>query len=77
MSKLCHLIAGILCLGAVGSTGATSHAQEPFPSRQVRVIVPFPPGSTLDTLVRIVTDQLAPAPIRFVSLSDRTSPPFT
>ena len=30
-----------------------------FPSRQVRVIVPFPPGSTLDALVRIVTDQLA------------------
>jgi tripartite-type tricarboxylate transporter receptor subunit TctC len=59
MSKLCHLIVGILCLGALGSMGGTSHAQEPFPTRQVRAIVPFPPGSTLDALVRIVTDQLA------------------
>ena len=30
-----------------------------YPSRQIRVIVPFPPGSTLDALTRIVTDQLA------------------
>ena len=34
-------------------------AQETFPSRLVKVIVPFPPGSTLDALTRIVTDQLA------------------
>jgi tripartite-type tricarboxylate transporter receptor subunit TctC len=59
MTKLHRLIVGILCLGAAGLMGGTSHAQEPFPSRQVRVIVPFPPGSTLDALVRIVTDQLA------------------
>jgi tripartite-type tricarboxylate transporter receptor subunit TctC len=59
MLKLCHLIVGIFCLGGVGLVGGTAHAQESFPSRQVRVIVPFPPGSTLDALVRIVTDQLA------------------
>ena len=34
-------------------------AQEAYPSRLVKVIVPFPPGSTLDVLTRIVTDQLA------------------
>jgi tripartite-type tricarboxylate transporter receptor subunit TctC len=36
-----------------------SAAEEGYPSRLVRVIVPFPPGSTLDALARIVTDQLA------------------
>ena len=59
MLKFCHLIVGIFCLGAVGLVGGTTRAQDSFPSRQVRVIVPFPPGSTLDALVRIVTDQLA------------------
>jgi tripartite-type tricarboxylate transporter receptor subunit TctC len=36
-----------------------SAAEDGYPSRLVRVIVPFPPGSTLDALARIVTDRLA------------------
>jgi tripartite-type tricarboxylate transporter receptor subunit TctC len=44
-------------LAALGA--APSAAEEGYPSRLVRVIVPFPPGSTLDALARIVTDQLA------------------
>ena len=34
-------------------------AEEGYPSRLVKVIVPFPPGSTLDALARVVTDQMA------------------
>jgi tripartite-type tricarboxylate transporter receptor subunit TctC len=45
-------IAGVLC-------GTPAHAQDSFPSHLVKVIVPFPPGSTLDALARIVADQLA------------------
>ncbi len=52
------LLAGWLTLAFV-SIGAPAPAQEAFPSRLVKVIVPFPPGSTLDALTRIVTDQLA------------------
>jgi tripartite-type tricarboxylate transporter receptor subunit TctC len=44
---------------AIGLSGEPSFAQEAFPSRLVKVIVPFPPGSTLDALTRIMTDQLA------------------
>jgi tripartite-type tricarboxylate transporter receptor subunit TctC len=44
-------------LAALGA--GPSAAEEGYPSRLVRVIVPFPPGSTLDALARIVTDQLA------------------
>ena len=39
--------------------GQAGGCAESFPSRLVKVIVPFPPGSTLDVLTRIMTDQLA------------------
>jgi tripartite-type tricarboxylate transporter receptor subunit TctC len=34
-------------------------AQENYPSQPVRIIIPFPAGSTTDTLTRIVADQLS------------------
>src|SRR4051794_10025252 len=34
-------------------------AQEPFPSRTVKIVVPAAAGSTTDTLARIVADQLS------------------
>jgi tripartite-type tricarboxylate transporter receptor subunit TctC len=36
-----------------------SPAQEPYPSRTVKIVVPAAPGSTTDTLARIVADQLS------------------
>jgi tripartite-type tricarboxylate transporter receptor subunit TctC len=33
-------------------------AQEPYPSRTVKIVIPSAPGSTTDTLARIVADQL-------------------
>src|SRR4029434_1202723 len=33
--------------------------EEAYPSRLGKVIVPFPPGSTLDALTRIMTDRRA------------------
>ena len=54
-------VRGLLLVGwLLAALGAgPSAAEEGYPSRLVRVIVPFPPGSTLDALARIVTDQLA------------------
>ena len=34
-------------------------AQEPYPSRTVKFVVPSAPGSTTDTLARLVADQLS------------------
>jgi len=34
-------------------------AQPPYPSRFVRIIVPFPPGSGTDLLSRVISDQLS------------------
>jgi len=47
-------VAAILALRA--EPGLT---QEPYPSRTVKIIVPSAPGSTTDTLARIVADQLS------------------
>jgi tripartite-type tricarboxylate transporter receptor subunit TctC len=37
----------------------TAHAADPYPTRPVRIIVPFPPGGPADALARIVGDKLA------------------
>jgi tripartite-type tricarboxylate transporter receptor subunit TctC len=36
-----------------------SRAEDPYPPRTVRIVVPSAPGSTTDTLARILADQLA------------------
>ena len=36
-----------------------SLGQEPYPSRTVKIVVPAAPGSTTDTLARLIADQLA------------------
>jgi tripartite-type tricarboxylate transporter receptor subunit TctC len=51
--SLVALLAACVMVGH-GASGA-----EEFPSHLVKVIVPFPPGSTLDVLVRIVTEEMA------------------
>jgi tripartite-type tricarboxylate transporter receptor subunit TctC len=53
-----RLIAILAILGAV-LWGNQSRAQDPYPARTVRIVVPSAPGSTTDTLARIMADQLA------------------
>ena len=55
-------IAGLIGLAAVASVALwppPSPAQEPYPSRTVKIVVPAVAGSTTDTLARIVADQLS------------------
>jgi tripartite-type tricarboxylate transporter receptor subunit TctC len=40
---------------------AIARAQEAFPARQVRIVVPFPPGGGLDALARALADRLQAA----------------
>jgi tripartite-type tricarboxylate transporter receptor subunit TctC len=53
-----RLIAILAILGAA-LWGNESRAEDPYPARTVRIVVPSAPGSTTDTLARIVADQLA------------------
>jgi tripartite-type tricarboxylate transporter receptor subunit TctC len=38
---------------------APSHAEEPYPSRLVKMVLPSAPGSTTDILTRLIADQLS------------------
>jgi tripartite-type tricarboxylate transporter receptor subunit TctC len=48
-----------LIVFALAAATVASYAQGSFPSRTVRIIVPFPPGSGTDLLSRLLSDQLA------------------
>jgi len=49
-----RLLAGLLLLASLGAL-----AQEPYPSKPVRLILPFPPGGGTDLLGRLIADRLA------------------
>ena len=51
------LIAGVLATCALGVVGG--HAQ-PYPSRPVTIIVPFPAGGSTDTVARIMAEGMQP-----------------
>jgi tripartite-type tricarboxylate transporter receptor subunit TctC len=50
-----------ICAIAALAIAAPGYAQQPYPARTVRVIMPFAAGSTSDTVARFVQPQLAAA----------------
>ena len=47
-----------LALAALAALVVTGASAQPYPNRTVRVIIPFPPGGTLDTLGRAMAQKL-------------------
>ncbi len=48
----------LVAIVAVAIAGADGHAQSAFPSRPVKMIVPYPPGGGTDLLARVLAQQL-------------------
>jgi tripartite-type tricarboxylate transporter receptor subunit TctC len=48
----------MLCFGAMASLAGLAPAQQTYPSKPIRIIVPFPPGASNDILGRIVGKKL-------------------
>jgi tripartite-type tricarboxylate transporter receptor subunit TctC len=51
----------ILIVGLVAATSAPLTAQERYPNRPVRIVVPFPAGGPIDVMARLVGQKLSPA----------------
>ena len=51
------LLTSAFCLGCVPAAG-TAAAQQPYPARTVRIVVPLPPGGSNDLLARIAAERL-------------------
>jgi len=56
--NMLQLSGGVLMVAAI-LTAASSHAQQNYPARPLRLIVPYPPGGPTDIMGRITSDVLA------------------
>ena len=52
-----HRVLIILCCLTLAST--ITHAADIYPSKPIKVIVPFPPGGGADTLIRLITPTMS------------------
>lgn len=52
------LTAAAICLSGLGPLSA--HAADAWPSKTIRILVPFGPGSTPDTMARMTADYIGP-----------------
>ena len=53
-----RIVAHIVFAGVLLALGASAHAQQSYPSRPIRYIIPFPPGGSTDPMGRMVAAKL-------------------
>ena len=52
-------IGGLAALAVIAAAATDSQAQADFPTRTVKMIVPYPPGGGTDLLARVLAQQLS------------------
>ena len=52
------LAAAFACLCCVALSTSAANAQDQYPSKVVRIVVPFGPGGTTDIVARVLADEL-------------------
>ena len=57
MTRLLGIVLTVSCMAAAGSAAAQSN----YPEKPVRIVVGFPPGSTLDIAARLLGQKLGEA----------------
>ncbi len=55
------LLSLLVTLALVATSGGPPQAQDAWPTKPVKIVVPFPPGGTSDVMARMVSEELAKA----------------
>ena len=71
MQRFEHAVARALGAGLLAALATFATAQPAYPTKPIRLVVPFPPGGSTDAVARIVSQKLTESWGQQVLVEDR------